>query len=323
VAVVIVNDELGAIHGVLIDSATGTPVPDVIVFPDCTPCGTSADDEGHFSLEGLEPGEYRLGAGNSVHVVSDYAFEYYDDASTPETAMPITVLPGEIVYIEWRLSRLGVIEGTVTDETTGLPMSGVQVVAVAGTDAVYQITDDAGFYQFRRMDPGDYIVCFQVPSSTKCWDDRGNEESDISKFEGDIVHVELGDVIARIDASMGVGGSTTTTTVGATTTSDGSTTTTLYVVDDSDRPTFGAASDPQSGGSGRGVPDTVANTGSEVGGWLSEASDGEVPVTLPNTGHDSAPIAVTAMTLLVAGFVIFIGTSRWARADRDPSMRDH
>ena len=208
VAMVTISDELGAIHGVLVDSATGTPVPDVIVTVNCTPCGTNADSQGRFALEGLQPGEYFLGAGNSQHALSEYAFEFYDDAPSQETATPVMVLPGEITTIEWGLSVGGVIEGTVTDETNSEPLQGVHVeilqVTEDGTRTLFRSgaeTDTNGHYRFGGLHTANYVVCFRHHEA-ECWNGKPTGSSDFSVASADEIHVELGQTTSGINATL-------------------------------------------------------------------------------------------------------------------------
>ncbi|HYK52086.1 MAG TPA: carboxypeptidase-like regulatory domain-containing protein [Candidatus Eremiobacteraceae bacterium] len=52
----------------------------------------------------------------------------------------------------------GVINGRVTDASTGLPVSGIAVTVISNVDIESTETDANGFYSFVSLPPGDYFL---------------------------------------------------------------------------------------------------------------------------------------------------------------------
>ena len=166
-----------AITGVVIDGASGKPIPGAIVSlsgPSATPGGTSvrgvrqiADDRGRFAFTGLPGGiGYLLSAGK---------FGYFDgrygSRGARAVARRISLVDGQwFADATIELLRPAAIGGRVLDEA-GEPMVGVPVRAfveifVAGTRhlaaGVVAKTDDRGVYRLANLTPGRYLV--MVPS---------------------------------------------------------------------------------------------------------------------------------------------------------------
>lgn len=268
VAVVTISAELGAIHGTLVDSATGEPLAGEQVSGTCAPCGDVTDAEGGFALEGLEPGEYRLEAGNTTVQYSDYAYEWYDDAPAPESATPVLVLPGQITFVEWGLSVGGVIEGTVTDEATGEPLGAVEIPVLVqnedGTRGGFTGTSTGadGTYRMGGLHTANYVLCYYVFGSVQvgeyepeCWNDKPTAGESPFDAPADSIHVELGETVGGIDVSL--------------------------------TPVAG----PPGGGG--------------VGG---AGGEGNGRATLPFTGIEAGPLAVTATALVAAATTVLLAS---------------
>lgn len=166
-----------AITGVVIDGATGKPIPGAIVSlsgPAATPGGTSlrgvrqiADERGRFAFTALPGGVgYLLSAGK---------FGYFDGRYGSRGAR---IVPRRISLVDgqWfadatiELLRPAAISGRVLD-AAGEPVVGVPVRAfveifIAGTRhlaaGVVAQTDDRGIYRLANLTPGKYLV--MVPS---------------------------------------------------------------------------------------------------------------------------------------------------------------
>lgn len=123
-----------------------------------TPRTTTADEEGNFRLEGLEPGVYNVGANLVGYVVE----------ADPQTGRQgVAYRPGDTATV--RLVRGGVVTGTVTDPQ-GEPLVAMSVRAHRVRDldgrpmppnSVYASedkTDDRGVYRIYGLQPGVYVV---------------------------------------------------------------------------------------------------------------------------------------------------------------------
>lgn len=120
------------------------------VLPTGYPSGTRGS--GEFLPGG--GGRYSVLVPAGQHVVRfgpyDYAAEYYDDASSIESATPVSVAPGQAVTgIDAVVSSGATLTGRVTD-TTGAPASGV--VVTVGPRKVR--TGDDGRYSVDGLVPG-------------------------------------------------------------------------------------------------------------------------------------------------------------------------
>ncbi len=104
----------------------------------------------------------------------------------------------------------GEISGTVTDETTGLPIEGMYVAAYPWTaNFLSEPTNSAGQYVIRFLEPGTYIVMFaaewgameQPGYLPEWWDDKKDQSS------ADLVTVTAGTRTVGIDAALTPAGS--------------------------------------------------------------------------------------------------------------------
>jgi hypothetical protein len=140
----IAQDASGKIEGVVVDSATGQPVPAAhisMVLEDRVP-DFFTDASGGFRVEGLMPDRYRL-----VVQHTGYRDSKRNVALTEES-------PSAKLTI--RLTPLSEITGQVLNEE-GRPMSGVLVYTSLG--GLLQATTDAnGRYRIADLAPGDYLV---------------------------------------------------------------------------------------------------------------------------------------------------------------------
>ncbi|MEM7354224.1 MAG: carboxypeptidase regulatory-like domain-containing protein, partial [Acidobacteriota bacterium] len=124
----------------------------------------SADENGHYVVQGLETGSFRLTAGG-FGVQS----ELYDNIPCPPgyetcdlslgTPVPVTI-ESVTAGIDFVLDRLGGIIGTVTSAATGLPIphTVVEVWDTTGFSPVSTQADEQGNYQLDPLPPGTYFV---------------------------------------------------------------------------------------------------------------------------------------------------------------------
>jgi hypothetical protein len=120
------------------------------------------DAAGHYQLTSLPAAEYRVEfstASNNLRYVS----EYYDDAPSFQEADLFALGEGENATLDAALAEGGSIAGTVTDETTGLPIAGLFICAWdSGADGSRCAKSGSdGEYVVNGLPGDEYIVEFE------------------------------------------------------------------------------------------------------------------------------------------------------------------
>lgn len=148
----VVDDELlpvGTITGRLVDRA-GAPVPYVSVNAEAVDYSTygygSTDPDGNFTIQ-VVPGSYRVRF--DVGSFSQYAYGTLDSAAA--TVFAITA--GASVTVNETVVATGTVAGRFTD-TSGAPVSGVDVVVSNGQFYGGAQTDDDGRYRLDQVPTG-------------------------------------------------------------------------------------------------------------------------------------------------------------------------
>jgi protocatechuate 3,4-dioxygenase beta subunit len=112
------------------------------------------DAEGHFQIDGVQPGEYRVTLERNGFVSTNRRSHSYSSTS-------LTIAAGQnATSLLFRMLAAGVIQGKIVDED-GDPLAGVQVVAVSptrqngfgGTQ-----TNDLGEYRIGGLPQGEFLV---------------------------------------------------------------------------------------------------------------------------------------------------------------------
>lgn len=121
------------------------------------PQRTTTDEEGNFTITGLDPGLYSINASMPGYVVD----------TDPSTSRPYAYRPGDTASV--RLLKGGVITGTITDPQ-GEPVVAISVRAYRVRDldgrsspfgfggSGEDSTDDRGVYRMYGLTPGVYVV---------------------------------------------------------------------------------------------------------------------------------------------------------------------
>jgi hypothetical protein len=150
------------IAGVVVDSATGAPVPhaEVLILLGGEDTRAIAGDDGRFVFQGLVAAKYPLSA--TAH---GYVREGYQQHGAYTTGIAVgDGLDSE--HLVFRLHRQAVITGRVTDEY-GEPLRQAQIILLsfengagsrAPSDQGRTVTDDLGEYRFPHLLPGKYYV---------------------------------------------------------------------------------------------------------------------------------------------------------------------
>jgi 5-hydroxyisourate hydrolase-like protein (transthyretin family) len=157
----------GRISGTVRDAASGLPLAGVGVFIFPPSGGYVAydytDAAGAYTVTGLPPGTWYARSWDW----GDYVDELYDDISCPSWscglsgAAPIAVTAGATTTaIDFALARGGGIAGTVTDASTGLPLSGVRVMAYSsgGSYITDGYTGASGAYSISGLPTAAYYT---------------------------------------------------------------------------------------------------------------------------------------------------------------------
>ncbi len=163
----------GSISGTLTQAAGGAPISDyayVYVYDNAGNLVTyDYYYNGAYTIDGLDAGTYRVFASAEL-----YRGELYNDipchggppsgcslsAGTPVVAQLDATTGG----INFALTRLGSIAGTVSDQVNGAPLSGasVSVWNAAGQTVAYGYTNASGAYEAKGLVAGTYYVTAQA-----------------------------------------------------------------------------------------------------------------------------------------------------------------
>ena len=157
----------GVISGVVLNAATGRPLPKATVTLSLERrpnegYSVRTDLRGQFVFPEVLPGRYRLRAQRNAFVAQIYG------ARRGGPGLTLALAPGQVIgEIEFRLDPAGIISGRVTDEELD-PLDEIEVRALrvrflpGGRLRVISArtarTDDLGEYRLFRLSPGTYFV---------------------------------------------------------------------------------------------------------------------------------------------------------------------
>jgi carboxypeptidase family protein len=160
-----------SIGGLVVKASTGEPIKKAGVYLQATDdprSGYSAhtDATGHFAIDRIEPGRYRLQVEHT-----GYLSQSYGETSSANSSAVLTLGPGrEMKDLLFRLSSWAVISGRVSDEN-GEPLPNVSVEALRnsvneGKRALEALgsaeTNDLGEFRLYGLAKGRYLVRAQV-----------------------------------------------------------------------------------------------------------------------------------------------------------------
>ncbi len=174
-------EDVGSISGQVLNE-DGEPVPGarVLVIDPAAPrpvAGGRADESGAFTIKGVPAGTFALRAAAPG---TPYADEFYENATGPDEATPVTVEAGaEVTGIVFSLPVGGSISGQVTDED-GNPIADGHVEAVNRDLDVRRRANTAedGSYRIEGLMAGEYLVHARARSyAPEFYDDATNPEA--------------------------------------------------------------------------------------------------------------------------------------------------
>lgn len=167
----------------------------------------STDNAGIYAIGGLPTGQYRIKFDPPSD--SDYAAEWYDDASSYSQATDVIVTLGQTTgQIDAALAQSGNISGRVTHQADGSPLVTYAVQAHhydADTETWEQVgeayTEQDGTYTITNLPAGIYRVKFTrtSPYATEWYNDVLYPDQSVD------VPVLAGQTTSAIDASVGEG----------------------------------------------------------------------------------------------------------------------
>jgi len=118
----------------------------------------TTDENGDYLMSGLPVGDLYLKATDDTLAMPGHMSEWYLDATTRESATPITVLGDQVMAAARIMLDEGVgFRGVVQDYNTDAPVAGsVRIVDVGGATRTLAVTD--GTFQLGGLSPGTYVV---------------------------------------------------------------------------------------------------------------------------------------------------------------------
>jgi protocatechuate 3,4-dioxygenase beta subunit len=205
--------KLGSISGHLTDAVSGDPLSDYSYLNVFDAAGTYVaygySYGGSYSITGLPAGTYYVRASHY-----DYRSELYDDIPCLATCDPMTgtpvsvVLDGDTSGIDFALTPLGRIAGTITDASTHAPAVDVDVDVwnSSGQFVGYAYTSNTGAYQVNGLAPGNYfVVAESYYFIDELYDDipcPGGAFTGCNPASGTSLAVSLGATTAGIDFAL-------------------------------------------------------------------------------------------------------------------------
>ena len=157
------------------------------------------DPAGKYDLGGLATGTYRVEFNDYTN---DTLTQYYNDEPSLGQADPVAVTAGETTAnIDATLAGEATVSGTITDATTGNPISYAHVDfqpenLPVGTGVCTATTDATGDYTC-SMPAGQYLVEFEASSYQPLWYDGSTTEIGASPLT-----VSADQVVSDLDAQL-------------------------------------------------------------------------------------------------------------------------
>ena len=195
----------GTVNGTVTDESTGEPLEDICVYASgASPITVHTDASGNYEIGGLSTGLYAVDFYDCRRRPV-YFSEWYNDRPDAESADLLAVtLKEKISGIDAALRPRGIINGTVTDETTGEPLLDICVQTGPYVRFGPARSDASGRYAL-AVAPGDYIVRFYDCGGRGHLEEWYNDQP--GSVLADAVTVVETQKAAGIDASLTLGGS--------------------------------------------------------------------------------------------------------------------
>jgi len=161
----------GTLMGVVLDSETSVPIQGVFVSVNTnndTTIDTTTDANGVYTISFIPIGDYivsysKTGYTTKSQKVKIRVFGNDDFVSVPDNVNGNTIDFGAAVYLEKTSTEYGKLTGSVIDDLTKEPISGV-AVSINTNPAKNATTDANGVYSIADVPVGGYIVSFTKSS---------------------------------------------------------------------------------------------------------------------------------------------------------------
>jgi hypothetical protein len=146
----------GSISGMVTDQSTGSSAGGFVMAFDETTAQVVASSytqaDGSYTLYDVPTGSHMVGV-IPAGMYSVYATEYYNNSPDPSSASPVSVTaPDDTPNIDFTLAQdSGAVSGVVTDQSTGLPIQWIWIIAYDDTTDYWM-----GFEQPHR--DGSYTI---------------------------------------------------------------------------------------------------------------------------------------------------------------------
>ena len=159
----------GEVNGTVTDAATGAPLNGVTValrlppvpdpsgspgYPQWTSWSAITDEQGHYSIRGVEPGDYYVYAN-----VDGFVSEWHEDALSPSSAALIRVQASQSLPVDFALAQIASLDLLVLDPS-GAPAPDVSVTLWQSLGGSTWQTDPAGRVTLSSVVPGNYVIEF-------------------------------------------------------------------------------------------------------------------------------------------------------------------
>ena len=164
---------------------------------------------GVYSLSGLESGRYRVEFSTPTQSELNYVTQYYNGASTPGGATPVTVSEATgATGIDAALKAGGRITGRVTDASTGAPIGEIVVCAIRSPFEGIKCasTHANGEYSIASLAGGQYMVVFSTQLGRNLNYITQYYNGQLSQLGATQVEVRAEGTTAGIDAALQAGG---------------------------------------------------------------------------------------------------------------------
>lgn len=157
-----------------------------------------SDEDGYYELHDLSAGEYTLQFWPDD--ASNLMPEYFDNAASSSSAVPVDVMPGSVAIADAELTRYATIGGTVTGPD-GQPVGGVSVQYRSTTGTVVSAsTGNDGVYLVRQVPVGAGTFSFQPAAGSGLRGEYHQDATSAATATEITVHAESA---STIDAQLG------------------------------------------------------------------------------------------------------------------------
>ena len=175
--------------------------------------GTFTDGEGYYTLERLPPGSYRVRT-YPAETGLPYGIKYYNDTYDYQAATPVEVSSTDDADgIDFRLEQLGYFAGRVTDQASGLPVTGMKVFAIEVLDTnnpwytrnyfESTPTDGDGYYTVGIPPGSNYLL---QASDRESWYPTRYWSNQTDRTQATLLTVNTASTVSDVDFAMETGG---------------------------------------------------------------------------------------------------------------------